>query len=156
MRPRRPLDESPAAAASDPATAATGDAFIKEQLAALTAIITSVKSDIGQAEARTVAKIDTKVDVLAVKLQTRMSRAETDLARLGTEMAVMREPLDALKLAAEERERGLPALVESIVRKRQLAVVGGDIGPWLWTSSWAALRRMKDIGQPENHYGYGP
>ena len=109
MRPRRPLDESPAAAASDPTTAATGDAFIKEQLAALTAIITSVKSDIGQAEARTVAKIDTKVDVLAVKLQTRMSRAETDLARLGTEMAVMREPLDALKLAAEERERGPPS-----------------------------------------------
>lgn len=53
---------------SENESATTTDNFIREQLAALTAMITTVRTDIGQAEAKTVQKIDNKVDDLATKL----------------------------------------------------------------------------------------
>ena len=90
--------------------------FIAEQLANLTAMIGGVKDDIGKAETRTVQKIDSKVDDLAHKLGTRMSKAEGDLARLSTEVATTRTQLQSLQLAADEREKALPALVEKLVR----------------------------------------
>ena len=78
----------------------SSEKFIQEQLAALTAIS------------------DTKVDDLAGKLQTRMSKAETDLARLTGEMASTKRSFESLKLAAEERDKTLPQLVEDAVRAR--------------------------------------
>ena len=111
-------DPPPTPATPEPAAQPTNDNFIREQLAALTAMITSVKSDIGQAEVRTSQKIDSKVDDLAVKLQTRMSKAETDLARLGSEVATTRQQLHSMKLAAEERERALPGMVQEMLNAR--------------------------------------
>ena len=78
--------------------------FIQEQLAALTSMISSVKADIGRAETRTVEKIDSKVDDLAGKLEARMSKAETDLSRLGSEVASTGKNLEDLRLTTAERE----------------------------------------------------
>ena len=103
--------------------------FIAEQLAALTNMISGVKEDIGKAENRTANKIDSKVDDLANKLGTRMSKAEADLTRMGSELAAARQQLEAVKLAAEEREKTLPALIESIVAKKSGPLPLSDARP---------------------------
>ena len=92
--------------------------FIAEQLAALTAMIGGVKEDIGKAESRTASKIDSKVDDLACKLGARMSKAEADLSRLGAELATARQQLEAVRIAADERDKALPDMVSAIVAKK--------------------------------------
>ena len=114
--PPQPGDQ-PEPASTVPSPSPT-EKFIQEQLAALTAMISSVKADIGRAESRTVEKIDSKVDDLAGKLDVRLSKAETDLARLGGEVATTRQQLDTMRLAAVEREKALPGMVEEILRAR--------------------------------------
>ena len=120
-------DQGPAVTGAGPSAT---DKFIQEQLAALTAMISSVKTDIEKAETRTVEKMDSKVDDLAGKLQTRMTRAETDLATLGAEVANTRQQLETMRLAAVEQQletmrlaavenaRTLPGLVEEAVSAR--------------------------------------
>ena len=103
---------------SEEADPTPADKFIRDQLAALTAMISGVKDDIGRAETRTMEKIDSKVDDLALQLGTRMSKAETDLARLGSDVASTRTQLETLKLAADERARQLPGLIEDAVKAR--------------------------------------
>ena len=93
---------------------------IKEQLATLTTSIGGVEEDIGQAKTRTVEKIDSKVDDLATRLGTRMSKAETDLTRPGTEIASTREQLQTMRLAAEERERALPGMIDTILKTQNV------------------------------------
>ena len=83
-------------------------------------MIGGVKDDIGKAETRAVEKIDSKVDDLALKLGTRMAKAEGDLARLSTEVANTRSQLQSLQLAANEIEKLLPSLVERLVRSTRL------------------------------------
>ena len=95
--------------------------FIQEQLAALTSMISSVKADIGRAETRTVEKIDSKVDDLAGKLEARMSKAKTDLSRLGSEVASTRKNLEDLRLTTAEREKSIPKLIEEAVTARLAA-----------------------------------
>ena len=107
-----PVEEQPRA---EPSAA---EKFIQEQLAALTAMIGGVKDDIGRAETRTMEKIDSKVDSLAQQLGTRMSKAETDLARLTSEVASSRNQILAMQQAATAQEKALPALVESLVKTR--------------------------------------
>ena len=104
------------------------DKFIREQLAALTAMIGGVRGDIERAESRTVDKIDSKVDDLASKLGTRMSKAETDLARLSSEVASTRNQLETLRLATEEREKALPSLIEAALKERTDVVPRADEG----------------------------
>ena len=111
------VDEQPDKGGPTESLSAT-DKFLKEQLASLTAMIASVRTDIGRAESRTAEKIDSKVDDLADKLQTRMAKAEIDLARLGSEMNNTRKQLDLMKLEAEEKEKSLPKLVEEAVKAR--------------------------------------
>ena len=101
----------------------TGERLIQEQLAALTTMIRGVKDEIGRAESRTVERIDAKVDDLANKLGTRMDKAETDLGRLGTELASAKNQLEQLKLAADEKEKALPELVGRLVREKSAMLV---------------------------------
>ena len=96
----------------------SSEKFIQEQLAALTAMIGGVKDDIGRAESRTAEKIDTKVDDLAGKLGARMTKAETDLARISAELATTRNQLETVMIAADEREKALPKLVETLLSSR--------------------------------------
>ena len=92
--------------------------FIAEQLAALTAMIGGVKEDISRAESRTGDRIDSKVDDLALKLGARMSKAETDLARITSEVATTRAELQSLRDSTKEQEKALPSLAESLVKAR--------------------------------------
>ena len=140
---KRKAKQGEADAAQQPGDTAEGpsptEKFIQEQLAALMAMITSVKADIGRAETRTVEKIDTKVDDLAGKLQSRMSKAESGLAQLGTEVAATRQQMESLKLAADERERRLPQIVEELVKAKLATVVDAKPG-----------RRHQPLQGPDN------
>ena len=136
--------------------------FIAEQLAALTAMIGGVKEDIGRAESRTASKIDSKLDDLACKLGARMSKAEADLSRLGTELATARQQLEAVRIAADEREKALPDMISSIVamkipqntqdtrldvrpgrRPRLLDTTAARSGPTSEESYWKARKTLR-------------
>lgn len=108
--------EQPAAAGTPGPTPT--DKFIREQLAALTAMISSVKTDIDKAETRTVEKIDSKVDDLAGKMETRVARAETELTTLGADMASTRQQLESIRLAAAESAKAIPGIVNDAITAR--------------------------------------
>ena len=73
-----------------------------------------LREDIGKSEANT----GKKIDELSDRLSARLTRAEKDLSKLGTDMATTRQELDSLREKIDVQERSIPSLIEAAISSR--------------------------------------
>ena len=65
-----------------------------------------------------------RLDELSGKLTARLSKAETDLSKLGTQIAAARGDVDILKQKLDQTENALPDMIEAAVARKMI-----DSGP---------------------------
>ena len=106
-------------------------------------MISGVRSDIAKSEVNTVAKIDSKVDDLSSKLTERLGKTETSLSALENDVARVKTDMLIMKNKSDTQARALSAVVEDIVARKLAKFPKDDPKPRLNSTATSSSFEIK-------------